>query len=602
MRRVLIAAIIVCILASMLLASAASAQDVGFDAQLFRPSIFGGRFHSIEGAQTHWAMCYGFGMYLNYVSSPMEIRTTVGNKDAEFDKGVLNSVYTANITGAFMPWSWFAIGVDIPVHMYARGYQFEDVETGLQSSDGLASDFNMGDIKAELKFTMVNIDKTRVGLALAPFATFPTGAPDMFLGEGTTNFGGKLLFEVDAVIFNIALNGGYLYRPERDIFNVPLGSAFLYGAGIGRDFSNGLGFSIEGFGSYLDTRNIEVEKGSGAPEELLGNPIEALAFLRYTFPNKIRLIAGGGGGITSGVGAPSYRIVGGIDYHPDCIPPTSGMLIVDVVNEQGVPVGKATLIVTRNKSGTFKTDNNGHFEREAAAGDYSISASAKGYLPNTGAGTIIAGKTTYVKIVLKPVPKPTTLTVSVVHKKSGKPIDGAVIVIKNMTTGKFTGHKAPNGSWSGEYAPGKFRFIGVAKGYERVEIDSDVVIEQNNVVTIRLRKKIIKIGKVQFAFDSDKLLPPAFPVLDDVVNKIKTADFKFKMILIEGHTSSEGSDEYNMNLSTRRATSVMTYLISKGIAKETLEIAPFGESRPIAPNDTELGKEKNRRVEFIFEE
>jgi len=541
-------------------------------------------------------------MYLNYAASPMEIRTTTGNKEAEFDKGVLNSVYTANITAAFMPWSWLAMGADVPVHINARGYQFTDVETGEESSDGLTSDFKLGDIKAEMKFTMVNIDKTRVGLALAPFATFPTGAPDMFLGEGTTNFGGKLLLEVDAVIFNIALNGGYLYRSSRDIFGVPLGSSYLYGAGIGRDFSNGLGFSIESFGSYLDTSDVKVEKGESAPEELLGNPTELLAFLRYTFPNKIRLIAGGGGGITSGVGAPSYRIVGAIDYHPDCIPPTTGLLIIDVVNQQDIPIGKATLIVKKTKSGTFKTDKNGHFEREATEGDYAISAAAKGYLPGTGKGVVVAGKTTNVKIVLAPVPNPTTLSVKVVHKKSGKPIPNSVIVIKDLGTGKFTGHKAADGTWSGEYTPGKFRFIGVAKGYERVELDSDVIKEKANTVTIRLRRKIIKIGKVQFAFDSDKLLPPAFPVLDDVVKKIKNADFKFKKVMIEGHTSSEGSDEYNMKLSTRRSTSVRKYLISKGLPAELLEIAPFGEAKPIAPNDTEAGKEKNRRVEFIFEE
>jgi outer membrane protein OmpA-like peptidoglycan-associated protein len=595
MRRGLVIGLI-CLLLLIAFATFAQAQDAGFDAQLFRPSIFGGRFHTIEGAQTHWPLCYGFGLYFNYANSPMELR--VGD---EFSKGVLNSVLTANITGAFMPLTWFALGIDMPVHLMARGYQFEDPTIGLQTSEGLTNTVTPGDLKAELKFTALNIDQYRVGLAIAPFAHFPTGDPTMFLGEGTVLFGGKILLEVDAVIFNVAVNGGYAYREQRDIFGVPMGSAFLYGAGIGRDFNNGLGFSVEAFGSYMDSGSVNVAEGSTAPQELSGYPIEALAFLRYTLPNKVRFMAGGGGAISPGIGAPSYRIVGGVDYHPDCIPPTTGLLIIDVVNEQDLPV-KSLLIVKKHKTGTFKTGDDGHFEREAAAGDYTIAAAAKGYDPNSAKGTVIAGKTTNIRIVLIKPPEPTELTIKVVHKKSGKPILGAGILIKNVETGKFSGMKAPSGVWEDEYTPGKFKFTGVAKGYERVDVVAEVIKSQKNKVTIKLRRKIIKIGKVQFAYDSADLLPAAFPVLDDVLKKINEADFTFKTVVIEGHTSSEGSDEYNMKLSERRAKSVKKYLIKKGLAADLLQVQAFGETKPITTNETDAGKEKNRRVEFIFEE
>ena len=431
----------------LVLVSGAFAQEGSFDAQLFRPSIFGGHFHAIEGAHTHWPLCYGFGLYANYASSPMEIRA-----DDEFNRGVLNAVATVNVTAAFMPWRWLALGIDMPAHLYTRGYEFEEVDIGKEDS-GLVSRFTPGDLKAEIKFTILQMEKQYVGLALAPFAHFPTGDPGLFLGEGLPMYGGKLLFEVDAKIFNIVLNGGYAYREERDVLGIPLGSAFLYGAGIGRDFSNGLGFSIEYFGSQLDSSSVDVAPGETAPEELLGNPMEILAFLRYKFGFGMRLIGGGGSGITNGVGAPSYRGIVGIDYHPDCIPPTTGLLVVDVVSEKGAPL-KANLVVKKEKTGQFDTNDAGHFEREASAGLYKISAASKGYQPGTESGEVKVGKTTQVKIVLKEIPKPTMLTINVVHKKTGKPIPESGILIKNLDTGKFSGMKAPEGNWSGEHGDG----------------------------------------------------------------------------------------------------------------------------------------------------
>ena len=57
-----------------------------------------------------------------------------------------------------------------------------------------------------------------------------------------------------------------------------------------------------------------------------------------------------------------------------------------------------------------------------------------------------------------------------------------------------------------------------------------------------------------------------------------------------------------MDLSTRRSTSVKNYLVNKGLNPAKLEIEPFGESQPIATNETEEGRSTNRRVEFIIEE
>lgn len=71
-------------------------------------------------------------------------------------------------------------------------------------------------------------------------------------------------------------------------------------------------------------------------------------------------------------------------------------------------------------------------------------------------------------------------------------------------------------------------------------------------------------------------------------------------INVYGHTDSKGSDEYNLTLSEKRANSVIDYMVSKGVARTRLNAMGMGEKDPIASNDTDAGRAKNRRVEFAI--
>lgn len=100
-------------------------------------------------------------------------------------------------------------------------------------------------------------------------------------------------------------------------------------------------------------------------------------------------------------------------------------------------------------------------------------------------------------------------------------------------------------------------------------------------------------------FDNDKaaLRPEAFAILDQTAATLKEwGDIKVE---VAGHTDSVASEGYNIVLSERRARTVRDYLIGKGVAAERLTATGHGESRPIADNDTEEGRFKNRRVELI---
>jgi outer membrane protein OmpA-like peptidoglycan-associated protein len=68
-------------------------------------------------------------------------------------------------------------------------------------------------------------------------------------------------------------------------------------------------------------------------------------------------------------------------------------------------------------------------------------------------------------------------------------------------------------------------------------------------------------------------------------------------IEVGGHTDSDGDDVHNQKLSENRAKSVVDYLLNKGISKERLSHKGYGETKPVAPNDTPQNKAKNRRTE-----
>ncbi|RMG93730.1 MAG: OmpA family protein [Deltaproteobacteria bacterium] len=112
--------------------------------------------------------------------------------------------------------------------------------------------------------------------------------------------------------------------------------------------------------------------------------------------------------------------------------------------------------------------------------------------------------------------------------------------------------------------------------------------------------KIVINEKIQFEFNKARILPESDSLLAEIAKVIKENP-QIKKIRIEGHASSEGNDDYNLKLSQKRAEAVRKWLIERGgIPAEMLEAKGYGETRPIASNDTEEGREKNRRVEFTI--
>jgi outer membrane protein OmpA-like peptidoglycan-associated protein len=102
---------------------------------------------------------------------------------------------------------------------------------------------------------------------------------------------------------------------------------------------------------------------------------------------------------------------------------------------------------------------------------------------------------------------------------------------------------------------------------------------------------------IQFDLDSDAIRPQSMSTLEKVVSVL--ASNSTWRLMIEGHTDADGTSSHNIALSKRRAEAVRNYLLGKGIEKNRLETNGFGESQPLVPNDTALGRSQNRRVELV---
>lgn len=108
---------------------------------------------------------------------------------------------------------------------------------------------------------------------------------------------------------------------------------------------------------------------------------------------------------------------------------------------------------------------------------------------------------------------------------------------------------------------------------------------------------------IRFNLDKATIRPESYPLLDELARALKTPELKGKPIIVAGHTDSSASQRYNLTLSAKRADSVKKYLVMKhAIPPELIETVGYGESRPIADNDTEQGRMKNRRVEVRLAE
>jgi len=189
----------------------------------------------------------------------------------------------------------------------------------------------------------------------------------------------------------------------------------------------------------------------------------------------------------------------------------------------------------------------------------------------------------------------------------------AEIIWNDLTANKSAG-TAQSDPDSGEYvivlpAGHKYGYSAEKEGYmgasatldftdvtTYTEYRHDIVLYP--LATLVDQQIALAMNNIFFDFDKSELRPESFHELNRWVEVFtKHPELKAE---IHGHTCWLGTEEYNQGLSERRATAVVNYLVSQGIAGNRLTIKGYGESKPAKSNETREGREFNRRVEVLF--
>ncbi len=229
-----------------------------------------------------------------------------------------------------------------------------------------------------------------------------------------------------------------------------------------------------------------------------------------------------------------------------------------------------------------------------------MTSSKNGY----GGGDIVS-----IKLATELRPNPVVLITGKVYNAKTKEPLGASIEYENLVDGKNAGVAVSNPS-NGEYKIvlpyGKnYGFLAYAQKFISVSDNLDLtsVAEykeiQRDLYLVPLEVgSTIRLNNIFFDFGKATLRNESFPELDRLVGLMTQNDNM--VIELSGHTDNVGSDDANLKLSDDRAKSVTEYLVSKGIKAERINAKGYGETKPLGTNDTEEGKQLNRRVEFTI--
>jgi outer membrane protein OmpA-like peptidoglycan-associated protein len=171
----------------------------------------------------------------------------------------------------------------------------------------------------------------------------------------------------------------------------------------------------------------------------------------------------------------------------------------------------------------------------------------------------------------------------------GGAVVGAVI-------GKAAGNTAAGAVIGAAIGGGAGAIIGGYMDQQAAEMERD--LEGARIERIGEGIKITFAGGIMFDVDRADLRPDAQAELVKLSQILKK--YEDTHILIEGHTDATGTEDYNMDLSVRRASSVGTFLAIQEVASPRLEAVGYGELQPIATNETSAGRQQNRRVEVAI--
>jgi outer membrane protein OmpA-like peptidoglycan-associated protein len=545
-------------------AAHAAELDSGIDYELFKPHADFYGYSATPGASTLQNWQLGASLWFDYSDDPVVLVDASGvrvSPNASDEDGLVNSKVGAHAQVGVGITRFGSVTVDVPFTLAQDG--FSPPALGDATASRLAVS-GIGDIVLAPKVVVLDRDYFPVGLAVAIPVALPTGDATQLMGEGAVSLAPQVTLEwSDAKIhtrgykFRAAATGGMVVREAARIADTRLGNAFLYGLGLGYHVIEPLEVVLDFHG------NTSGERGSQ-------NPAEVLVGGKVYLGDFVSIGLGGGTGLFGGIGAPDFRVYGGVGIAPSLDPANRDTDRDDVPDGRDkCPNDKEDKDNFQDDDGCPELDNDADGREDTVDQCPNDPEDDDGFMDNDGC------------------PEKD-------NDKDGinDPDDQCPNEVGQADMGG-----CPNRDTDGD---------GIGDDLDRCPYDAEDVDgdrdedgcpDEGRVV---VEKNFIRINDlIYFDFNKATIQERSYDLLDEIA-KVILANPQLLKIRIEGHTDNVGNDIANLRLSQARAESVKAYLQTRGVSGSTLDAAGFGEMRPIATNDNEDGRAQNRRVEFII--
>ena len=558
------------LIASLGLPSAArAAEPIQFSVLSFQPAASTLNYIVTEGGFTLPHLYPSAALYMSYAHRPLElIDTTTDDRVADVIRYQLNM----ELLLAMGFFDRLELGLALPVTLVQKS---DDLAV-LDRSPGTSLAGGLGDIRIQPKLRIMTRGPATLALAL-PFSV-PSGKQDAFLGDESVTFSPRAVIAFDTTYFDVALNVGYRLRQDqsRDVSDTQR-------LAVDDEVFGSAGIRVALWKDHLDLLADGFVSASIYEQDREEVPVEALGGLRYYFPHGIIANAGAGAGVTRGIGAPRFRVYWGLAYqYTPVAAPRPQPVAADPDPDHDSILGD------NDKCPTDPEDKDGFEDADGCPdtdNDKDAILDDKDRCPNE--------------------PE---------DRDGFEDEDGCPDTDNDKDGILDENDRCPN-------EPEDKDGFEDEDGCPDTDNDKDGILDENDrcpnqpeVINgvddtdgcpdkargpVQIQHGKITVPPVFFATGKDTILPLSFPVLRMVARTL-TDNPWVKKVRIEGHTDSRGNDAFNLDLSQRRATSVMQFLVQNGVDAGRLEAQGFGETRPISTNNTKVGRARNRRVEFII--
>lgn len=507
----------------------------------------------------------------SYAYEPLVERDADGNPL----RRVVAHAATADATLALGLFDRFEIGIGLPV-AYLNGDGFDDANRLNAAA--------IGDVRLMGKVLLTPWNEGVVASfrlkADMPLAQF-TGTGGSFTGDDELpNITPAFSVGYNSDVFRVGADVGYLIRKPSSIGaganKLNIGHEFIYGAGA--EFTmmpKTLFGTVDLFGRAAPKAINEAIIGSTDGETTDMVPLELAAGLKY-YTGPILVTGGLGTGLVADYGAPRFRVFAGVGYYPRSAEDRDGDGILDADDE--CPDEPETVNGYLDMDGcpderTKDGDRDGDGIADSRDDCPDAPEDKDGFEDSDGCPDVDNDKDGILDRDDECRDEPE-------DRDRWKDSDGCPDPDNDNDKILDEDDECPNDP----------------EVYNDNE-DEDGCPDGKKVKVVLKRDKIEILEKVYFAYDSARILPKSYDLLDSVAQVI--ADHpELERVRVEGHTDADGSERYNLQLSKKRAKAVAEYLVDAGVEAERLESEGYGESQPIADNRSESGKAKNRRVEF----